>query len=607
MDKKITSYINEFIEETSLAFYLDGKYEVRKYAPYWICDIYSFALSLYSHTLFTSANNNLCHEYNPSGNEVVEHIADTIYNELKKVKLFSYFYEIEHRNLRGLVSCMNIHLETIASESITSFDESKGMSLALYGVHDVLPLPISSFPVFSYMEDSFTPDVCEYEGLRRSLDELKKVMSIMYCLVDRETYLQSIKEVVSEFEIPLNHLLETTINNDSVELKLYLNGIERQRHARKLVYSNSYEADFTGLGMCGTLKHFFSDAVQHVIGISKSRGSETPALYGVYPMKDLNIHGLKLELPDYMQDRVLRIYEAQSLHLIKETLLLPGKPVVSTSYGADSVLVQHLVKKVYPSIDVYHGKTGLDFPEIYKVEKKLIEKGVVDVERLYYGKNETSYWDMVDDYGFNFERKGKRKENSVGLKTNRSEKCCNSLKHIPFMNAIKENDWNINFAGLRADESRARELAAKRDGPIYFATSWNLFRVNPIIFWTDSMVWEYTKSNDIPYASIYDMVLKNDQGEVLFKPRIGCWACMLSAKYGYLKWLREYKPKQYRFIMIDKGLLRLLYAKKMGHKISINGYGKEYGDIEDEDFDPDYLLGFLEQRPCFFDETLVAI
>jgi len=321
-------------------------------------------------------------------------------------------------------------------------------------------------------------------------------------------------------------------------------------------------------------------------------------------MKDLNIHGLKLELPDYMKDRTLKIYEAQSLHLIKETLLLPGKPVVSTSYGADSVLVQHLVKKVYPSIDVYHGKTGLDFPEVYKVEKKLIERGVVDVERLYYGKNETSYWDMVDDYGFNFERKGKRKENSVGLKTNRSEKCCNGLKHIPFMNAIKENDWNINFAGLRADESRARELAAKRDGPIYFAKSWNLFRVNPIIFWTDSMVWEYTKKNDIPYASIYDMVLMNDRDEVVFKPRIGCWACMLSAKYGYLKWLREYKPKLYHFIMIDKGLLKLLYAKKMGHKISINGYGKECGDIDDEEFDPDYLLGFLEQRPCFFDETI---
>jgi len=600
MKIKVQKYVDDFIEETTLALYLDGKYELRKYAPYWIQDIYHFSSALVKQLGNDKCNQNLCHELNQNGSVLAEDVADQIYESLKHYKIFAYYFDIKFSHLRELVLSMENYVETYFSEKPTNYSECKHINESLYGITDARPLPLSASPVFSYIGDDFTPDVIEYEGLRRSLDSLKNVFTLSYAATNRQNYKENVKEILSGFKIPIDKNVEISVSDDSILMNYYLNGIKRRYHSRMLVYSGIYKPSYTGLGLLGTLKDFLSEATEHVIGKPKEKYSDGEAAYGIMPMKDLANHGLKIDFERIDESKRLVAKEAQSVNLIKETLFLGNHPVTSTSYGADSVLVQHLVSKVYPSIDVYHGKTGLDFPEIYEVEKRLIENGIINPSRLFYGKNKTSYWSLVDENGFNFERKGKRQNN-----VNRSEKCCMELKHIPFLNAIKEKHWNINFAGLRADESRARELAAKRDGPIYFAKSWNLFRVNPIIFWTDEDVWQYTKANDIPYASIYDMILLNDKGEEVFKPRIGCWACMLSAKYGYLKWLKEFKPKLYRHIMLDKGLLELLYAKKFGYGLSISKTGKEQMEGKIEGFDPDYLIGFLEQRPCFFDDTLV--
>ncbi|MBE0451581.1 MAG: phosphoadenosine phosphosulfate reductase family protein [Clostridia bacterium] len=604
----IYEYIEEFISESSLALELDGKHEVRKYAPYWIKDIYSFASKVYFQLHESEEENiNWIHRYNPVGKCGIEVIADEIYDNLKKYKVFSYYFEVNHEHLRDLIKQMNYFPQAYYQEDPLVFDEIIGFSNALYNVDDLPPLPLSSYPMFAYSSDDFTPDVLEYEALRNSKSELESVLPVLYGHTDSENFLKNMIEILSKFDIPMERMIEGKTSSDEVELSFYMNGIERQMHVRKLMFTKKFKTSFTGLELIKIISTFLSETSLKLIGLSKERGSSESATYGIYPMKDSTVHGLKLELPKHMSERELELFEAQSVYLIKETLFILGNPVMSTSYGADSVLTHILVNKVYPNIDVYHGKTGLNFPEVYEVERKLLESGIIKREHLHYGKNKESYWNLVDEYGLNFDRKGSRVQNHAGKKISVSEKCCTLLKHLPFKEAINEHHWNINFAGLRADESRARDLAAKRDGPIYYAKSWSLYRVNPIIFWTDEKVWEYTKLKNIPYASIYDMTLTDDQDNVTFKPRVGCWACMLSSKYGYLKWLREYKPKLYSYIMLDKGLLKLLYAKKFGHEIIVNENGKESPESVIEDFDSDFLMGFLEQRPCFFDDTLVRL
>ncbi len=602
----ILDYCIDFENEVIMAFELEGKCEVKNYAKYWMADIYEYA---HSNKEDLTTDPLYVHFYNKNGYVGVEIIADEIYESLKNFKLFGYYYNITKRHLREVVSEMKYTPMSYLSEEPIAYEKQIGDMNSLYDIDDCLPLPLSSYNLFSYIEEEFTPDQLEYEGLRKSVKEIDNVLTLEYMSVSSKDFTMNIFKILSEFSIRLDKNVEVTsfCIEDKIMLSLsfHMNGIENQRQNRKMVYSNVYVVNIDGFTLVDTIKQFLNDTYYEVIGKAKEKGSDVPAVYGKYAMKDLDLHGLKLSFPEFLSDRMLDVFELQSLNIIKESLLLPGKAVVSSSFGVDSVLVQVLVSKVFPSVDTYHGNTGQSFPEIRIVERELIERGIVDKDRLYVGKYKKSFWSLVDEYGFNLNRKGDRRENAAGKKISVSEKCCNLIKHVPFQESIKNNGWNINFAGLRAQESRARDLAAKRDGPLYFARSWNLFRVNPIIFWSDDMVWKFTKNNDIPYASIYDMILYDDNGKELYKPRIGCYACMLSAKYGYLQWLQKFKPKLYKHIMIDRGLLKLLYNKKFGHKVEVNENGKEY--VEDIDMDIDHLFDFVDSRPCFFDDTIAKL
>jgi|LGVE01.1.fsa_nt_gb hypothetical protein len=57
--------------------------------------------------------------------------------------------------------------------------------------------------------------------------------------------------------------------------------------------------------------------------------------------------------------------------------------------------------------------------------------------------------------------------------------------------------------------------------------------------------------------------------------------------------------------MIDRGLLKLLYAKKFGNEVLVNENGKEY--VNEVDMDVDQLFDFIEHRPCFFDDTITGL
>lgn len=596
----LKDYTYELISEIELQIELDGRHEVKQYASYWLKDIYDFCFQNCS-TDETSID--YCHAYNPQGVVAVEEIADSIYEIIKCHKIFKYFFDTYHAHLRDLIKSLGETPVSFIAEPDYEFEACE----SLYDIDRVLPISLSSNDVCAYLEDDFIPDYMEYEALRRASKELEKVMPMELALVDQTNLIQTLMFVLRRFELPLDRNIEVVLLDDKrALLTLCFHGICNANDSKEIVFYKVYEYSCSGLGLIELLENFFTDAVQELIGIAKVKGSDVDAQYGRFAMKDMSYHGLKQSLPIHLISKELELAELQSLYTIKQSLLLPGKPVISTSFGADSGLMHWLISKVYQTIDVYHGKTGLDFPEIYAVEKEFKRMGLIQEGHYFIGKNETSYWDLVDQYGFNFDRKGDRRNKKPGKSTNMSELCCNVLKHLPFKKVSAKENWSINFAGLRADESRARELAIKRDGPLYYAKSWEQTRVNPIVHWTQEQVWEYIAKNGVPYASIYDDLLTNDDGEVIYKPRIGCWACMLSAKYGYLKWLKRFKPKQYRYLMVDKGLLKLLYAKKMGVELDAD----ENGNITLEavkDLDVDSLLGFLEARPCFFDETLKEI
>lgn len=90
------------------------------------------------------------------------------------------------------------------------------------------------------------------------------------------------------------------------------------------------------------------------------------------------------------------------------------------------------------------------------------------------------------------------------------------------------------------------------------------------------MVWEYQKKHNLPYCEVYDKVLyyedvyenidDNEYHKVFYEPRIGCWSCLIRSS-KYIFFLKKYYPRQYNYMMINKGLAKDLFipgAKKLG-------------------------------------------
>jgi len=295
------------------------------------------------------------------------------------------------------------------------------------------------------------------------------------------------------------------------------------------------------------------------------------AIEGMYPRKYHATHGLQYtKIFEQMDDeRAIEILTAQSLYAIKTAIKYSNNPSLSSSMGNDSTFALWLQRKVTPRIDIAFNYTGVNMGEAAEVRKKIIEQWGVDRKDIKILKTKTSYWNIIDEYGWNFEVKGRRKKEGK-FKGSVSEVCCSRLKHIPMYEGIKKYGWDMNITGLRAEEGRNRELAGKRDGLFYLAKSWGVFRCNPILFWEDRLIWKVVHKEKIPYAAIYDMktTYKDEKGNIqTYKPRLGCWCCLLRADKGYLRWLKEHKRKQFDFLMKEKGLGELLFRLYTGLEV----------------------------------------
>lgn len=331
----------------------------------------------------------------------------------------------------------------------------------------------------------------------------------------------------------------------------------------------------------------------------------------------------------------LNLAEKQSTYFIKKSLRYALKnPILSTSFGIDSIITQHLLKKVAKhSYNLVHNDSLVEYNELVQFRNRIIKEWDVE-NRIIITKPIETYWQLLDKNGFNFKRKGDRRGGPSP-----SEQCCNAIKHKPMgiciENMIKKgNPMEVNYTGLRAFESRAREQQVKRDGIVYYAKSWKSLRVNPIAFFTDVMVWEYVSKYKVPYCSVYDKVLyyedvfdnvsEDEYGKVIYRPRIGCWPCAVTGKNYYFHWLRHFYRKQYEFLMINRGMAKEIYiegAKKQGiisdftidRKNSNNNIDQislfdnpniENDDITSEDILNKYPLEYMEEaimrRPCIF-------
>lgn len=340
--------------------------------------------------------------------------------------------------------------------------------------------------------------------------------------------------------------------------------------------------------------------------------------------------------------------ERWAIDLIKMSIQRAKRPVVSCSFGIDSIMVLYLTRKALVElgrepneVEVVWNNTLNEFPEVRAFAETLIEAWDLKITIT---KPKKPLKKIIDDNGgidssYFTARKGSRKE---GMPL--SERCCNTLKHEPMKRATKENNWDLIMVGLRADESNQRKLASLRDGEYFYSSgTWNgTMMLRPILWMTDDDIWEYVKHYDVPHVGLYHnnliqkyptditktvmfqsklteigidyqklidqqiQTVNREQANVLsklgykiFTPRVGCQMCPIPVKYGYLQWMRTYYPRTYSAMVHNlgygKALLDMIPEDVKNEILEFTGV-----DIDAENAH-EHLKEILEAKPCVFD------
>ncbi|QDF30371.1 phosphoadenylyl-sulfate reductase [Halarcobacter anaerophilus] len=177
---------------------------------------------------------------------------------------------------------------------------------------------------------------------------------------------------------------------------------------------------------------------------------------------------------------------------------------ISSSLGAEDQVLTDIALKIDKKANIFTLDTGRLHPQTYDVMDATNLKYGIKI-KIFFPKNE-EIEKLYQTQGVNghFESIENRK------------RCCNIRKMEPLKRALKP--LKVWITGLRAAQSVTRA-----DMPIIeWDENFEVIKVNPLINWSEDDVWNYIKTNNVPYNKLHD------EGY----PSIGCAPCTRAIKKG---------------------------------------------------------------------------
>ncbi|QGH72294.1 MAG: PAPS reductase [Podoviridae sp. ctg2L5] len=153
-------------------------------------------------------------------------------------------------------------------------------------------------------------------------------------------------------------------------------------------------------------------------------------------------------------------------NIIKSTLKLSRNPLIFWTGGKDSTLMLRLLMDFEKEYNIVFLDSGKEFPEIYR----FIEKTAKEWDFKYF-----TFKYLAPD--------------AQSARENKIE---------AINDAIESLNPDYVYVGIRWDEhkSRSKELYIRKDE--------NVFRVHPILHFTEEDIWTVTRNTNIPYCELYD-------------------------------------------------------------------------------------------------------
>ncbi|MEP6485341.1 MAG: phosphoadenylyl-sulfate reductase [Rudaea sp.] len=163
---------------------------------------------------------------------------------------------------------------------------------------------------------------------------------------------------------------------------------------------------------------------------------------------------------------------------------LPGEHALSSSFGAQSAAILHLITRARRDIPVVLIDTGYLFAETYRFADELTE--TLSLNLKVYRPNLGIAW-MEARFGRLWE------QGVEGIDR------YNRLRKVePMRRALEELGAGTWLAGLRRSQTTERkqiDFLERRD---------SRWKFHPVADWTDRDVWNYLQSNNLPYHPLWE-------------------------------------------------------------------------------------------------------
>jgi len=191
---------------------------------------------------------------------------------------------------------------------------------------------------------------------------------------------------------------------------------------------------------------------------------------------------------------------------VKYVLDLLGKEkvILASSMSIEDQVLTDILIKINPEARIFFLDTGRHFQKTYDLMVETMQRYKFNYE--VYAPDTDELEGVLSKFGPNFFYQ------SIELR----KKCCEIRKVNPLKRVLSTADaW---ICGLRRDQSLTRQEIEIFE----WDYSHSIYKINPIAFWTEDMVWDYIKKHNIPYNYLYNEGFLS----------IGCQPCTRAVRPG---------------------------------------------------------------------------
>jgi len=186
------------------------------------------------------------------------------------------------------------------------------------------------------------------------------------------------------------------------------------------------------------------------------------------------------------------------------TSLHPNRIALASSLGPEDQVLTHMLMQINPDITIFTLDTGRLFPETYDLLARTNARYKTRITVYFPDREHVE--NMVNEKGINlfYDSIDNRKQ------------CCHIRKVEPLNRAFAHLDaW---ICGLRSEQSVTRRNLKR----VEWDADHQLIKINPLINWTENMVWDFIRNHNIPYNTLHDKGF----------PSIGCQPCTRAIEPG---------------------------------------------------------------------------